>query len=378
MDINIIEPVGGHGGMNYYNTGLCRGLAAGGEEVSLYTCDKTQEKSESKFFINKFFVNIYGSSNKIVRAFNFFIGLCKSVRDISSRNGKFCHVHFFHYGFLEFLTCSILKLFGLSIIATIHDVESFSQGKLGYLNKFILKLCSHFIVHNEFSKKELKSILEDVGLRRAMSVIPHGNYIPFLDKRHKGDAKRKLDLPDNKKVLLFFGQIKDVKGLEVLIEAFSKVKESNDDVVLLIAGKVWKTDFSKYQSQINQLGLSKNEVITHIKYIPDELVGDYYAAADLVVLPYKRIYQSGVLLMAMSYGKAVVTSNLEPMLEIIDNEKNGFTFGSEDSASLAGALSAALNQDSDIIGFEAYSLMKNEFSWEKIAEKHLEVYKKYA
>lgn len=375
--LSILEPVGGHGGMNYYNTGLCRGLVNNGEEVSLYTCDETTESSETGFFINKLFVGIYGDGNKLVRAFNFLIGLIKSIRNISSKKGKFCHVHFFHYGALELLTCTILKAAGLSVIATIHDVESFSQGKLGFLNKTILKMCSHFVVHNEFSKKELMRIVTEMQLERPMSVIPHGNYLSFVNEKNQIESRKKLNLPLEKKVLLFFGQIKDVKGLEILIDSFAALKAKNESVVLLIAGKVWKTDFSKYQNQITSLGLTKDDVISHIKYIPDEVVGDYYASADIVVLPYKRIYQSGVLLMSMSYGKAVVTSDLEPMLEIIKDGENGFVFKSESSVDLCNVLDKALQKDLVEIGKKAKSVMKEDFSWDLIAKKHLEVYEKY-
>ena len=93
-------------------------------------------------------------------------------------------------------------------------------------------------------------------------------------------------------------------------------------------------------------GLHEN-VRLDIRYIPDEQVSNYYCAADFVVLPYKKIFQSGVLLMAMSYGTPVITSNIPGMTEIVTDGINGLTFQSEDVASLAASLLGALSMDNN-------------------------------
>ena len=83
-------------------------------------------------------------------------------------------------------------------------------------------------------------------------------------------------------------------------------------------------------------------IVRHIRFIPDEDVGDYYAAADLVVLPYRKIYQSAVLLMALSHGRAVLVSDLPGMTDIVEHGRNGWVFREGDVADLEEKLGELL------------------------------------
>ncbi|MEY8200436.1 MAG: glycosyltransferase [Colwellia sp.] len=376
ISINVIEPVGGHGGMNYYNTGLGLGLSEAGASSSLYTSSETVESSSGLLTVDKCFVDVFGAKNKFLRFYNYIKGVLHATKSIKRRGGRFAHLHFFQYGALELFTCMTLRLFGLSIIATIHDVESFSSGKVSFFQRYVLSACSHFIVHNAFSKSELEDTLSLVRLVRPINVIPHGNYKSFVQSRDKESSRLALGLPANCDVLLFFGQIKEVKGLDILLDAFAKVKSKKRNVVLVIAGKTWKTDFIKYEKKIQSLGL-ESDVVTHIRYIPDQDVGNYYSASDIVLLPYKKIYQSGVLLMAMSYAKPVIASDLPPMQEIIIDGENGFLFESENSGSFADVILRALSSNLASVGNSANNTMEGDFSWESVAKKHIEVYKLY-
>ena len=125
-----------------------------------------------------------------------------------------------------------------------------------------------------------------------------------------------------------------MKGLDILLKAMAKVISTNPNVSLQIAGKVWHDDLLQYQQLIEELGLTEF-VKTNFSFIPNEEVDGYFQRADIVVLPYRRIYQSGVLLLAMSYGRAVLASNLPPFAEVVEDGKTGYLFQSEDSDSLA-------------------------------------------
>ena len=104
--------------------------------------------------------------------------------------------------------------------------------------------------------------------------------------------------------------------------------------MLVIAGKTWEGNFKIYQDIIDRYNLNRFCIVRN-KYIPTNDVNHYFAAADLVILPYKRISQSGVLMMAVSYQKAVLTSDLPPFKEVLSNDKTGFLFQSENIDSLA-------------------------------------------
>lgn len=377
FNIGYVEPVGGHGGMNYYNSGLCNALSELDCSVCLYTSSETKESCTDKFEVYRSFVGIYGRASKYLRAFRYLKGLLAALWSIRKRGAAFCHLHFFHYTYLELVTCVLARLFGLKIVVTVHDVESFSARSGVSLVGVIFRLVDQLIVHNEFSKREVLKLLGGLGLSREISVIAHGNYLPYVGPVGRDEACSKLGLPPEKKVILFFGQIKKVKGLEVLIAAMPQILESHPEAVLLIAGKVWKDSFDEYSELISSLGL-QDFVIPHIRYIDDSMVDYYYSAADLVVLPYRRIYQSGVLLMAMSYGAATLSSRLEPMQEVVDDGVDGFLFEMGDSADLAAVASKALDGSVKLVGVQAVEKMKRAHDWKVIAQQHLEVYKKYA
>jgi len=199
-------------------------------------------------------------------------------------------------------------------------------------------------------------------------IIPHGNYIPFIKVSEDKEASREyLALPRNKTILLFFGMIKKVKGLDVLLESFKKVVVEHSDLVLLIAGRPWEHDFDSYQKIIDKNHLAEN-IILHTKFIADHDVRHYYCASDLVVLPYKRIYQSGVLIMTLSYIRPVLASDLLPLKEIIVDNENGFLFKSEDVNDLADKLKLILADKKNLenVSKNGYNFIKNRFSWEKI------------
>ena len=268
----------------------------------------------------------------------------------------------------------LFKFVGKKIVITIHDIEAFYQEK-GFIRTVLYALSDKIIVHNQFSKKELLS--KNKTLEKKVNVIPHGNYLPFLKLSVGADsARKKIGLTKSEKVILFFGMIKKVKGLEVLLKAMPKVVQMDDSVRLLIAGKSWKTDFSKYQKIIDHLNIQKYCVIHH-RFIPDEDVESYYAAADVVALPYKKIYQSGVLLMSMSYETPVVVSDLEPMKEIINDNVTGLLFESENSEDLAEKLLLALSSKEKLTLMTSAALKKlqDDYDWSRIGEQLEKVYK---
>lgn len=361
--------------MNYYNNGLAYGILANGGEVVLFTCDETREASKDKFEIAKVFCGIYGPTNKLVRATRFLKGLACAILRMKRDGGRLCHLHLFQYGLLELMSCIALRAAGIKVIATVHDVEAFGSDNSRFTKRAVLKLCSELIVHNDFSRNELNKALITIGIRKPVTVIPHGNYIPFVKQKPKTDSRKRIGIAVEKNLVLFFGQIKKVKGLDILIEAMPRVLDCHPNTTFLIAGKVWKDSFEKYQSLIESNGVGSS-VVQHIRYIPDEQVDDYYCSADVVVLPYRKIYQSGVLIMAMSYGCCTISSGLEAMQEIIKDGVNGYLFSPESSFSLSEKIVFALESDRDSISRSALETVKSSHDWALVGERHIEVYRR--
>jgi glycosyltransferase involved in cell wall biosynthesis len=175
---------------------------------------------------------------------------------------------------------------------------------------------------------------------------------------------------------LFFGQIKESKGLDLLIHALPRVAREFPEVLLLIAGRPWKTDFARYDAIIDKLKV-RAHCHLHIGFVPDEKVVDYYAAADLVALPYRRIYQSGVLLMAMSCGRPVVVSNLPGMTETVTDGVNGYVFKQGSKDELANVLIRALKDETErgMFSLRASQYIREHHDWGQIGRATAAVYR---
>ena len=269
----------------------------------------------------------------------------------------------------------LVRFAGRKVVITAHDVESFvSSLEVPIMSRMAYRLAHRVIVHNRISRDELK-----VRLRvheSKIAVIPHGNYLHALRPMPPVEVARvSLGIPPLAKVLLFFGQIKEVKGLDILLSAMPSVLQQYPDVALLIAGKPWKTEFAEYRARIDELGIH-DACFAHIRYISDEDVPLYYGAADLVVLPYRRIYQSGVALMAMSYGKAVLVSDIPGMLEVVHDQETGFVFRSGDVDDLVRGICAifANRPVLEKVAKLGLRLMGEKYNWTVIGQRTKEIY----
>lgn len=375
IKVSVIEPVGGHGGMDYYDFGLCDGLATAGVDVVLHTCDETIIPAHAGFVVRHTYHGIFDKESAWLRGLRFVSGSFRAVISTALEERKVIHLHLFHVGTLPFMNVLLARLLGRKLVITAHDVESFvSSLEVPFISRMAYRLAHRVIAHNNISSDELKVRLHVPDDK--IAVIPHGNYLHALRTMPPVDiAKAKFGIPAHAKVLLFFGQIKDVKGLDLLLKAMPFVLQHQPDAVLLIAGKPWKTDFSVYQAKIDELGIN-HACITHIKFIADDEVPLYYAAADLVVLPYLRIYQSGVLLMAMSYGKTVLVSNIPGMLEVVQDQETGFVFHSGNVDDLAQRICTIFTDQPIMksVAKRGYKLMKDKYDWAVIGNKTKDIY----
>jgi len=375
MKIAVIEPVGGHGGMDYYDFGLCGGLAEAGYDLVLHTCDKTVVPVDIDFEVRHSYVGIYGDAPSWLRGFRYTLGMLTALLSAVSESRHICHFHLFHVGPLQLFNIALAKMLGRRVVITAHDVESFVDSlEVPAMSRWVYRQADRVIAHNRVSQQEL---IEQIGIQKErIAVIPHGNYLHVLRPLPvQYEAREALRVNGQAKVILFFGQIKDVKGLDLLLEAIPEVRKAHPNVILLIAGKPWKSDFSCYEALIERLGINEC-CIKHIRYISDKELPLYYAAADLVVLPYRRIYQSGVVLMAMSYRKPVLVSDLPGMTEIVQDGDTGFVFRQGDVASLVEKLIAALNdvEARDHVAQRGYNRVRNDYDWRSIGDKCKELY----
>jgi len=243
------------------------------------------------------------------------------------------------------------KGMGKKIAFTAHNVN---QGRRdsndSLLNRITLKiqyrLVDHIFVHTPQMKSEL---LEDFGVgERAVTVLRHpiNNAFPDTDLTPAG-AKRMLGIRDVEKTILFFGRIKPYKGLEDLLAAFQQLAASDANYRLIIAGELQKGN-KEYMDEIQPMicrELDRGQIIVKIQFIPDEEMELYLKAADVLVLPYKAIFQSGVLFLAYSFGLPVVATDVGTFREEIIEGRTGFVCRSNDPGDLAKTLEIYFESD---------------------------------
>ncbi|HIG32126.1 MAG TPA: glycosyltransferase family 1 protein [Flavobacteriales bacterium] len=369
--VAIIDTLGAHGGaFHFYTFGQSIGLINSAVDVSLYTNNETTNPRITGLKFFSFYKDVFASESKITNGVQWIIGSIQSIFHARFSGISIFHFHIFYTNVLVLFSLLLVKLLFGKVVLTIHDVSSFANSSdSSIIGSMIYKLTDLILTHNEFSKSEIVKI--NPTLSSCIYIVPHGNYIPFIHVQNdKEKSRQHLGIPNEKKVLLFFGMIKKVKGLDVLLHALKNVIKENPDVLLLIAGKPWENDFSNYQRIIDENNLS-DYCLLHTKFIPHADVEHYYCAADLVVLPYNKIFQSGVLMMTLSYGKPTLVSDLPPLKEVVTDMQTAFLFESENPISLAEKLNLILLDPGKLeqVRINGEKLINTKYDWNEIGRQ---------
>ena len=280
---------------------------------------------------------------------------------------------------LEFFDRTLLmlyyKLLGKRIVFTAHNVNAGKRDSNdSWLNRFSLwiqyHLLDHIFVHTNEMKQEL---ICDFRISAAkVSVIPFGinNTVPNTDLS-VADAKQQLGIDDGDKTLLFFGNIAPYKGLEFLITAFEQLLAKDGTYRLLIVGspKGPRGYWNEIAKAVDTGG-SKDRIIQKIEYVPDEATELYFKGADVVILPYVHVFQSGVLFLSYSFGVPAIAADVGSLKEEIAEGETGLVFKARDSADLASKIEAYFNSDlfRDLdtrrTAIQAYA--NERYSWDKV------------
>jgi D-inositol-3-phosphate glycosyltransferase len=275
------------------------------------------------------------------------------------------------------------KLLGKKIVFTAHNVNAGKRDRNdSWLNRISLKaqytLSDDIFVHTQGMKSEM--IYEFRIPESKINVIPFGinNTVPNTSLS-SAEAKRQLGITSNEKALLFFGNIAPYKGLEYLIAAFGKLLTKDRSYRLLIAGNPKGPD--GYWNQIRRTIASssiEDRVIEKIEYVPDEETELYFKAADVLILPYVHVFQSGVLFLDYSFGLPVIASDVGTLKEEIIEGQTGFVFKPQDTSDLVRKIDTYFdselfrNLESRRAQIKQYA--NERFSWSKVAATIRAVY----
>ncbi|HOC23716.1 MAG TPA: glycosyltransferase [bacterium] len=228
------------------------------------------------------------------------------------------------------------------------------------LTKWALWKVDYFIVQSQTVENDLLKIKPQARFRQ----VPHPVYEIFSSSYTRETARARLTLGEEEKVLLFFGYVRAYKGLHYLIAALPELLREME-VRLLVAGEFYE-DEEKYRLQIRELGLEQ-AILLKTDYIPNEEVGLYFTAADVVVLPYVSATQSGIIQIAYNFDKPVITTDVGGLPEVIEPGRTGFVVPAEDSHALAQAILHFYRVREEADFPEFIKTYKKRFSWENLA-----------
>ena len=233
------------------------------------------------------------------------------------------------------------------------------------LTKYYLSSNDGFIVLSDSVGEDLRKLKPDARY----VTIPHPLYNHFGDKIERNSALRELGLNPERKTLLFFGLIRDYKGLDILIEAFSKLDASYQ---LIIAGEPYGS-FTKYQEQIDK-SAGKERIALYTRYIPDDKVPLFFSASDVVVLPYRTATQSGISAISYHFGIPMITTNVGGLKEAIEKPGTGIVVDKIDASAIAGAIEEFF-RDTDRGRFERNIILERDnLSWNGFANRLIDFY----
>ncbi len=233
-------------------------------------------------------------------------------------------------------------------------------------NKHFLKNNDGFIVLSKAVRDDLLSLKPDAKYL----LIDHPVYDQFGALRERSEILTKLGLDGDKKYLLFFGFIREYKGLDLLLEAMSGLDESYQ---LIVAGEVYGS-FDKYQQIIDQYELA-DRVHLYNDYIPDDEVTNYFSIADVCVLPYKGATQSGITAVSHHFEVPIIATDVGGLKETIHHGKTGLIVDGPEPELIKNAIDQYFVEDMKASFSENIRIEKAERSWPKFAEKVLEFVK---
>ena len=366
-----------------YAFGLAMALAAMGVGVEVIGGDE-QDSAEFHTTPGVKFLNLRGSqkqtggfSKKLAKLFSYYAKLMGYAR----RNDP-AILHILWNNKFETIDRTALMLYykmcGKKIALTAHNVnQARRDGNDSLLNRITLRIQYHLadqiFVHTEKMKEEL---CQDFGVdQKTVTVIRHPINDAFPDTALTSDeAKKQLGIGADEKTILFFGRLRPYKGLELLIDAYEQLISRGTNYRLVIASEP-KKGSEEYLEIIEKAVRRVNldgRVISRIEFIPDQDMELYLKSADVLVLPYKEIFQSGVLFLSYAFGLPVVCADVGSFREEIVEGETGFLCRPNDATDLAKTIDkyfeSDLYRDLATKRPELREYARKNHSWEAVAE----------
>ena len=360
-----------------YSDCLCSALKDAGTDITLIVPANKRTNPSINFPILKWSPSKDKNIGKFNKTFRYLNYLFKVLKFIHQNRINVVHYQFFRRKSETFFFY-LLKLLKVKLVYTAHNVMPHENSRHDFkIQSLVINSSTAIIAHTNFIKIKL---IETFNIEKdKIRVISHGNYDSQLPEKlmSKKQARNDLKITQDKDLILFFGAIKQYKGLDLLLDAFEIASQDNKNLKLVIAGSLDSEQLkNKYVYKINQLK-SKNNIIQNFTYIPTEKVANYFIAADIIALPYKNIYHSGIIHLAFSFGRPFIATDVGDFKEMSDAGKCGKISPENTAASFAETiLDCFVNKTRlEAMGKYCKKTSETKYSWNDIAIKTRDLYK---
>ncbi len=261
-------------------------------------------------------------------------------------------------------------LLGYRIVWTMHDLMPTWPKEPAWverLARYVIAWLAHdVVVHCQEARRLLRQAF---GRSWRVHVLPHPSYADtYSNNITQAEARARLGLPQECRVIGFVGGIRPNKGLEDLIAAF--VQADVPDAWLLIAGRPWPPQ--SYVEQVRQQAAAHPRIALAAQEIPDDEMQLYLNAADVLAFPFRQVMTSGSVILAMSFGRPIIAPRLGCLPELVGTEA-GFIYEAGDVAGLATAIQQASHADLAAMGAAAKQRV-DAATWQDLAVGTLAIY----
>jgi len=261
-----------------------------------------------------------------------------------------------------FLAClALARALGYRIVWTIHNALPHEPHPADRFVRWILMRIARTAVHSRAARRALPPGGD------LPAVVPHGHYIgAYPDTVSRRDARARLGVPPGDRVLLFFGQVRDYKGIADLLQAFRSIADPH--VKLVVAGRPAAAADGE---TLRKLAAGDGRIQLHLRFVPDDEVQVFFRSADFVVLPYRHVLTSGVAILALSFGRPLVV----PRLGCLQDLDGGcaISYDPADPLGLDRALETAGRADPALMAPHARS-QTAALEWDGIARAYRDIY----
>lgn len=352
------------GGISHYTGMMYRELAKK-YDVSMLSFKmqypRILYKKEQKDYANDSF-SVKGTEYAIHTANPILIA--KTAKKIRAMKPDLVIIQWWHPYFAPCFRILEHYLKKIPIFFVCHNVfphEKFPMDKK--LTAMALKRGDAFIVQSKTDQKDLLALKAGAVCKWTPLPSFHAFKMEGIDRKQ---ARRRLGIGDKEKVILFFGFVREYKGLKHLISAMPEILKHMESIKCLIVGD-FGTDRDAYMDLIQKTGCGDSIAITE-GYIPDKEVEKYFAACDLVALPYESATQSGIVQIAYGFERPVVATEVGGLPDVVTNGKTGYLVPPKDSGKLAEAIVKYFSENREAEFQENIKKEAYKYSWERMTE----------